>query len=346
MSKKKEVEIDPNTVRIYGFQSGIHEARIVTQDGIEVMAIHIDSEADAKNMPRLPKFADAIMVAVGDNPYHYEYVESPGDCDQLIDACKKSEEHKESIKSIEAEMDTEVKAGESTKENSQDNLIPFPVVAEGEPVEPVKEKTYILNREDAESKIVQLFIDGEYKNTIFNALKYCDRFRIMEKSGEVFKDGDGCTEFIVLSDFNAPDRKYIEYTAVKTGEKPAAPVESSKPKTEEIIEIEIDVSEHETLLRNAAIALQSLEMSMDDFEDDHKREKKDREREIDAQKSKMYDLARGKSKTHVDCRIQNDWEGQKRYWLRKDNGEVVKTENIPYEEQQLNMNQDLDTGNL
>ncbi len=44
----------------------------------------------------------------------------------------------------------------------------------------------------------------------------------------------------------------------------------------------------------------------------------------------------------MECTVENDWEGRVRRYIRPDTGEVAKTEQIPYEECQLNMNKALD----
>ena len=64
--------------------------------------------------------------------------------------------------------------------------------------------------------------------------------------------------------------------------------------------------------------------------------------EIKVLKKRFFQMCDGKSYTQMECTVETDWETGERKYIRPDTGEIACVEKIPYEEQQLNMNKDLE----
>lgn len=99
--------------------------------------------------------------------------------------------------------------------------------------------------------------------------------------------------------------------------------------TEEVVEVEVEETHSESKLKGMLIDLENLKAEAAGVQADYNKQIKDSMKEI-------FSYAHGKARTHVQCRIEYDWETGLRSWFRKDNGEFVKSGEIPYEMRQLN----------
>lgn len=98
-----------------------------------------------------------------------------------------------------------------------------------------------------------------------------------------------------------------------------------------VIEVECPETYSEQEMKRLTRALQSLKIAACASAAEYRDQIKEAEKAL-------FAAANGKSLTSMECRVENDWEAGIRRFIRPDTGDVAKTEQIPWEERQFNLN--------
>lgn len=283
---------------------------ILTQDGIKLDEIQVENEQEAKDKLSSESLKPMIVDKVKRTDYCLQWIDDPAGVPEVVEACGKMEQA----------------TAEELLQTAQDGAAGKPAEAE------VKEERTDLLGVRTKGMVFQVQVDGVWKNISGGILQAHEICRFFKENGQVNE-----TEYEVIYApqlVEGTEDDYLIQVAPKGAADPAEPQAKDGPKTK-IVDVECPETASEQDIKRLVREMQSLENArlamMQDYNE-----------QIKVCKKAIYEKVNGKSYKPMECAVVYDWENGVINYIRPDTGEIAKTEEIPYDERQLNMKKDLD----
>jgi hypothetical protein len=316
-----------NHCKIFGFMINPHEMLLVSEDGQKLVQIGVDSDAQAKEKFMSEALNQQLIHQLGRPDFSTIWSDDPAGDQGIIEACKKMEQAQADALLAGAMDGDQAPATEP-------NAAQIETSEQSIPNDNGEVSVHTLGT------IFQIEVDGEFKNIPGQLLKIDDVCRFFPEREQI----DTTLWSIVASPVNSGDEGSGDF--IVQLKKVAEPAEESSAQPQfaatgstKIIDVECATTRSEEHIKGIVRRLQSLKgealASAASYREDIKGVEKE-----------LFEACNGKSYTSMECAVENNWEAGIRRYIRPDTGEVAKEEQIPYEEQQLNMNSALDEATL
>jgi hypothetical protein len=307
---------DSGKYKVYAFMIP-HAVLVISQDGAKLAQIKVEDAVAAKEKLANEQLNQEIIRQIKRPDYSTIWVDDPAGDPAVIEACKKMEQ---------GEADNLLAGAVNGAQ-----MLPPPVAEDtaAAPAAPQPAAVEVARTLNTIGMVFQTFINDQWSNIPGHLLKKGDVCRVFPE-----RDPVDPKEWVLVNDptlVSADLNDYLIALAEKTpaAEPAAAPQFKATEKTK-VIDVECPETVSEENIKRLVRNLQSLEAEAQ-ADAAHWRD------HIKKQKQAVFAACNGKSFTHMECRIEEDWEKGVRRYIRPDNGEVALTEQIPYEERQLKM---------
>lgn len=332
MGKKKSTmtESQANHFKVFGFMRNPHNVLLITEDGQELDTIEVESAEQAKEKFVSEELNQKIINKLGRTDFSTIWTDDPAGNSEIVDACRLMEETKkkdpETVESPEKTSPENTERSEPTELTEQE----------------ISPKYNIGYETSVHTKgiVFQTEVGGEFKNIPGKLLQIddecrffperdpvnCDLWQVIAHPTMVSQEGEEENWLIQLSKIDTSKEEKKEVLQ--------EPQFDTVNKTK-IIEVECSETQSEREMKNLGRKIRELKavalQTAAEFREDIKKLEK-----------RFFEMCDGKSYTSMECTIVNDWNTGERKYIRPDTDEIARVEKIPYEEQQLNMNEDLE----
>jgi hypothetical protein len=324
--------------KVFAFMINPHEMLVVAEDGKKLNQINVDSQEEAKQILLGEAVNQGLIDKLGTTDFSTIWTDDPAGEPEVVEACRLMEERRDDGET-EGSADQEVLA---LNEETGDVKIAGPVISEPNDAGVVAVHTLGLLFQIVSDKspdgfeevidINELAIDTLCRFTA-EGQEPSALYRVVAPPINTGAEDSG--DFIVQLRAEPEAEVGEEVGSVAVPQFPP----SGKTK---IIEVECAVTFSEAELRRKIRDVQDLEIAARNVAAQASADAADYKERIKTAKQALYEASAGKAYTSMECNIINDWEGRVRLYIRPDNGEVARREQISMEECQLNMNKALD----
>lgn len=302
--------------KIYAFMTNPHQLLIVSQDGQKLAEMEVENDVQAKEKLSNEQLNQDIIRKIKRTDFSTVWSDDPAGDPLVIDACYRMEQ--------------------AQKKAAQD--APAEAPAETTAAQPAEEKPPVIQTIEAHTIgiIFQILQGDAWANIPGKLLKEGDICRLFPEREEPNEKEWILTAAPELVDEAADDwliKLKAKEDAPATESQPAAAPQFKATDKKKMIDVECATTHSEEKIKTLVRGLQSIKAEAQADAADW------RER-IKTQEKALFEACNGKSFTQMECKIEEDWDAGVRRYVRPDTGEVALTEQIPYEERQLNMNLD------
>lgn len=310
-------------LKVFGFMINPHQIQIVSEDGAKSLKLEVESESQAKEKFMGDVLNQQLISTLGRTDFSTIWVDDPAGNQDVIEACKKMEQGQDGV----------MPADEGIEANAE-------VIDEVT----VETDTYQGDEVSVHTKgtVFQVEVEGDFKNIPGQLLKIDDICRFFPERESVNEtQWKVIASPVKVSNLGEEDNWSIQ---LKKIEDAASPKEKQEERSEpqfdttgqtKIIEVECLETKSEQEMKNLGRRIRSLKAEALQTAAEYREDIKKLEK-------RFFEMCDGKSYTNMECTVVNDWEAGERKYIRPDTGEIARLEKIPYEEQQLNMNKDLE----
>ena len=305
----KQEGVMSKKLKVFGFMINPHEMMIVSEDGQKCDQIKVDSDVQAKEKFMSEDLNQQLISTLGRTDFSTIWIDDPAGNQEVIEACKKMEQEHAGLLNVDEE---------------NEDLADKPIESE------------VIELQTA-GYVFQLDVEGTFKNIPGKLLKKDDICRYFLQGNQVDE-----TQWMVIENPIGEKENYV--VKLKKINNAASPKEESEERSEpqfdttgktKIIEVECPETYSEQEMKRLGRQIRDLKAEALQTASQYREEIKTLEK-------RFFQMCDGKSYTQMECTIENDWEAGERKYIRPDTGEIARLEKIPYEEQQLNMNKDLE----
>jgi hypothetical protein len=326
MGRKKREGAPRTAYKVYGFMVNPHSLLIISQDGQRLAQVEVDSDVTAKEKFMSETLNQQLIATLGHPDFSTIWTDDPAGDPEVVEACRKMEQGQadqllSDAMTDEGVADDRVLQDEAHQEEDM-ALLP----------KPNNNGEISIHTIGA---VFQVDIDGVFKNIPGQLLKIDDVCRVFGERAAI----DETLYRVVASPINSGSGDNDYLIQLKKIDTWSVPELSAKPQFQpagktKVIEVEVPETYTEAEIKRLVRSLQMIKAEAGLSAANYREQIKDAEKAV-------FEACNGKSYKPMECAVENDWEAGVRRYIRSDTGEVAKEEKIPWEERQLNMNQEL-----
>lgn len=306
---KKKKQKQARGIKVFIFMQNLHEMMVLTEGGIRLNLVSVDSEVEAKEIIMSETFNKGIIDKLETTNFSTLWIDDPAGNPEVIEACRLMEEKlKEHVEENEAEATTQPEPNENGEITMHTKGFTFEIKVGSE-------FNAVMPRDLKVDDVCIFYLED------IDQVEEKPTYRVVAAPVNDGEDGDYIITLKKIDDIKQP----IEGS-------PAGP-QFTPTGTTKIIDVECPTTQSEEMIRKLVRNLQSIKSEASASAASYRED-------IKAAEKRLFDACAGKSYTQMECNVENDWEAGERRYIRPDNGEVAKVEKIPYEEIQLSIGLD------
>jgi hypothetical protein len=326
MGRKKKEGAPRTTYKIYGFMVNPHSLLIISQDGQRLAQVEVDSDVTAKEKFMSETLNQQLIATLGHPDFSMIWTDDPAGDPEVVEACRKMEQGQADQLLSDAMTDEGV---------ADDRVL--------QDEEHQERNMALLSKPNNNGEIsihtigavFQVDIDGVFKNIPGQLLKIDDVCRVFGERAAI----DETLYRVMASPINSGSGNNDYLIQLKKIDTSSVPELSAKPQFQsagktKVIEVEVPETYTEAEIKRLVRSLQMIKAEAGLSAANYREQIKGAEKAV-------FEACNGKSYKPMECAVENDWEAGVRRYIRSDTGDIAKEEKIPWEERQLNINQEL-----